>query len=260
MYEFMPTVCLYPCSYSSGLETLALLPPIQENPTSPDFSNTVTRTGPSLSWHPSMPLCDTLPFAHVCLLQLIQNFSEVNAILNPKWVAFIKPLSSGLRELWVRGIKKGVDDTKEAASSRHNRMDIHMNSQRRWQYAQDLPRSKLDSVPVLRVGRGHGLPSLTKQLSPSDSHLQRETQFSLMESHCVYKAHLKVSSLSSRWWSMQNELNGMFLQVLSDVLSMDIFHLAGLLLVSDFVFLWVLCFCVYVCLSVCMFIVLSSFF
>lgn len=88
---------------------------------------------------------------------------------------FIKPLPSGLRELWVRGVKKGIDDTKEAASSSHNRMDIHMNSQRRWQYAQDLLRSKLDNVPVLRGGRGRGLLSLTKQLSPSNSHLQRET-------------------------------------------------------------------------------------
>jgi hypothetical protein len=46
-----------------------------------------------------------------------------------------------------------MEDFKEAVSSRHNRTDAHMNSQRLWQCAQGLHRSKSEGVPALRWGR-----------------------------------------------------------------------------------------------------------
>lgn len=36
----------------------------------------------------------------------------------------------------VRG--RGVDNSKETESSRHNEADAHMTSQRQWQHTQDL--------------------------------------------------------------------------------------------------------------------------
>lgn len=41
-------------------------------------------------------------------------------------------------------------DTNEIKPSRHNRNDVHMNSEKLWQQAQGLHSSKTDDVSVLR--------------------------------------------------------------------------------------------------------------
>lgn len=58
--------------------------------------------------------------------------------LSPKRDIYIKPLFSGFGELRTRG----MDDTMETLSSRHNRKNAHMNSQRPRQLAQGPLRSK----------------------------------------------------------------------------------------------------------------------
>ena len=67
-----------------------------------------------------------------------------------------------------------MEDTKQAVSSRLNRTDAHVNSQRLWQDARGLHRFKPDGVPVLRGKSGHELPSLTKKLSTISICLQRK--------------------------------------------------------------------------------------
>ena len=65
------------------------------------------------------------------------------------------------------GIYMGEDGerlvSKEILSSRHNRTGAHMNSQRKRQHTGDLHRFKPGSVPALREGSGHRLPSLAKK-------------------------------------------------------------------------------------------------
>lgn len=48
------------------------------------------------------------------------------------------------------------DDFKETASSRCNRTNAHVNSERAWMHAKDLHRLKPDGVLFLRGGNGHG--------------------------------------------------------------------------------------------------------
>lgn len=47
-----------------------------------------------------------------------------------------------------------------------------------------------------------------KKLAPIDSCLQRESEFSVIESHWVYKPHLKAGPMPSKKVPTQNELNG----------------------------------------------------
>lgn len=49
-----------------------------------------------------------------------------------------------------------------------------VGSQRLWQRIEGLHRFMLDGVPGLREGHGHGLPTLTKKLSVTDTHWPRE--------------------------------------------------------------------------------------
>ena len=51
-----------------------------------------------------------------------------------------------------------MDGFKETWSSRHDRTDAHMNSQKLRQYALSLHRFKPDVVPVLRWKNRHKLP------------------------------------------------------------------------------------------------------
>lgn len=59
---------------------------------------------------------------------------------------------------------EGMADSKEMVSSRHNRADAHMDSQRLKLHAHGLHRFKLDGIPALREEDGHGLPPLTQKL------------------------------------------------------------------------------------------------
>ena len=55
--------------------------------------------------------------------------------------------------MWKRRMMirvRGMNDFKETMSSRHNRMETHVNSQRLWQRAQGPYRFKPDEVPGLR--------------------------------------------------------------------------------------------------------------
>lgn len=45
-----------------------------------------------------------------------------------------------------------MEDTKETGPSRYSRADALMNSQRLWQHARGLGRSKPDRVSMLREG------------------------------------------------------------------------------------------------------------
>lgn len=58
-----------------------------------------------------------------------------------------------------------------------------------------------------RWGRGHGLPSLTKNLPPTDNCEQRKIQFSPMESYWVCSRHLRADPMPSSRKPTQNELN-----------------------------------------------------
>jgi hypothetical protein len=86
------------------------------------------------------------------------------AILSPKWDMFIELLASRLGDLFRRGGVKTVKSQrwwkqrKETVSSRLNRTETHMSSQRLWQHAQDLHRFKPDEIPELRRGSRHGVP------------------------------------------------------------------------------------------------------
>lgn len=51
-----------------------------------------------------------------------------------------------------------MDDTKETASSRFNRTNTHMNSERLGQHAQSLNRFGPNRVPELTDGSRHELP------------------------------------------------------------------------------------------------------
>lgn len=58
---------------------------------------------------------------------------------------------------------KAVNNSKEAASSRHNRTDTHRDSQRLWQHPQDLPRFKTDKIPTVKR-KADRVPLLTEKL------------------------------------------------------------------------------------------------
>lgn len=73
---------------------------------------------------------------------------------------------------------EGVYDSNKTMSSRHNKTDAHMNSQRLWQHAQGLHRFKPEGVPALRRGHGHGFLLLTKQLSSIDTLIKVKISFS----------------------------------------------------------------------------------
>lgn len=67
-----------------------------------------------------------------------------------------------------------MEDSEETVSSRHNRMDAHLNSNRRWQHTQELQGVKTDRVPVLRgevFMRSH---PLTKKRFATDACWERE--------------------------------------------------------------------------------------
>lgn len=88
-------------------------------------------------------------------------------------------------------------------------------------------RFKSDGVPVLRGRSGQGLSPLTKMLSATDGHQQREVVFANGVSLGI------LSTLQCRpWctWSTQNRLNGIF----ANLFCFDFFslHLTGLSLVS----------------------------
>jgi hypothetical protein len=74
---------------------------------------------------------------------------------------------------------KGMDETKLTVSSRYNRTNAYMNSQRLWDQSLGSHRFKPAGVPVLKVGWGQGgeyeLPSLIKKLSPVDNCVHRKT-------------------------------------------------------------------------------------
>lgn len=56
-----------------------------------------------------------------------------------------------------------VDDSKETVSSRQNRANTCMNSQKLWHHAQHMHKFQWDKVPELRRGRGHKVPLLARK-------------------------------------------------------------------------------------------------
>ena len=77
----------------------------------------------------------------------------------------------------------GMDDSKEAVSTRPSRAAARMSSMTLWQHAQGAHGFPPDRIPARRGGSGRGLPSLTMKLSSTDNLLQTESQFSPVESH-----------------------------------------------------------------------------
>ena len=57
-----------------------------------------------------------------------------------------------------------MDDIKKTLSSRHNRTNAHMNSQRLWQYTSPVE-VEARRGPGVRHGNGHELSSLTMKIS-----------------------------------------------------------------------------------------------
>lgn len=107
---------------------------------------------------------------------------------SPKWDFFkkkMKLLSPMLRDLYRRGgkiLRDIVNGSKEMESSRHNRTDARMNSERMlWQHAQDVQIFKPDKFPTWKKGGGHIDSPLTKILSIVDAYWEKENQFSLIE-------------------------------------------------------------------------------
>ena len=97
-------------------------------------------------------------------LDNVQGVSHLGAF-HIKWDAFIKFIPWGLRVLYGREAERSSEpevmgDTKETVSSRHNRTDEHMRSQRLWQHAYGLHRFK----PGLRMGSRHTVSFPTKKL------------------------------------------------------------------------------------------------
>lgn len=91
-------------------------------------------------------------------------------------------LSARLKELCKTEVTKilraeSVDNIKETVSSRHNRTNVHINSQRLRLLVQGLHKVKSYKVPVLKLGREHELPLLTKKLSLIDNYSLRNKQF-----------------------------------------------------------------------------------
>ena len=64
-----------------------------------------------------------------------------------------------------------------------HKTDVHMSSQRLWQHAQSLHRSKPDGVPALRWRSTLRLTLLTKKLSVVVTNWQSENKFASEESN-----------------------------------------------------------------------------
>lgn len=92
--------------------------------------------------------------------------------LSPKCFAVFKSLPSRFRELCGRRGGKIVRAGKVGGHQRNSdfrpKPGAHMNSQRLWQYTQELHRVKTDRITE------RGLPSLTKKLSPINICFQRK--------------------------------------------------------------------------------------
>ena len=76
--------------------------------------------------------------------------------LNPKWHVFIKPFPSRLSSLCKRGGRKIVRARsgrflQRTESSRHNRTDVNMNSQKLWQH--NLHKFKSDKNPYVEKSK-----------------------------------------------------------------------------------------------------------
>lgn len=71
-----------------------------------------------------------------------------SSFLNRISISNPSPQSLGIymEEEVERLLKTRVNNSKETASSRHNRADAHMNSQKLWKYIQDLHRFKQDKI------------------------------------------------------------------------------------------------------------------
>lgn len=130
------------------------------------------------------------------------------------------PLPSGLRKLWrnfgrAERLQKpeGMEDSTKTAS-RHSRNDAHMNSQILWQHALGLHRFTPVRVPVLRRGSDEEIQTLARKLSAIDTRLQRERQFSPVESHWIYKPYLRKDRPHPKSrWPPQDELRVIFVSL-----------------------------------------------
>lgn len=89
-------------------------------------------------------------------------------------------------------------------ASRRNEMDTRKNSQRLCQHTQNLHRAKLQKVPAMRRGRGHG-PTPNQEIIFHWYLLVRENRFSPMEPHWVYQSHLRIDSMPVSSWSSHHK-------------------------------------------------------
>lgn len=103
------------------------------------------------------------PETHNWTMQRVRDFGA----LSSKWDVFVMPLPSRLRDPYRRGgrksIRAGGMGVSKKLSSRHNRIDAHVNSRRPWQQTQDLHKFKSDGVPAQRWGSRHRAPLLTQE-------------------------------------------------------------------------------------------------
>lgn len=88
---------------------------------------------------------------------------------------------------------------KALASSRHNKMDTNVNSQRLWQGPHRL---KPDKIPALRRPADNLTPP--QQLFVMDTCYRRETSVSLLGCYCACQPHFRTGSVPRSRWPTQN--------------------------------------------------------
>lgn len=100
---------------------------------------------------------------------------------------------SVLNDVSSHSTPEGMDDTKEAMSSKHNNQ--HMYELRDWG-SSTRPALVQDSQgPSAESGKYAQDPIHTKKLSPADNHLQKTMYFSLIKAH---KPHINKPRLRAQ--------------------------------------------------------------
>lgn len=127
------------------------------------------------------------------------------SFLNRISVSNPSPQSLGIymEEEVERLLKTRVNDSKETASSKHNRADAHMNSQILWKYIQDLHRLKPDKILAQKMWTGRQVPPLTK-LFATDPFWEKEisvVQWS--DAGETYPPHFRAGLMLKSSWATQ---------------------------------------------------------
>lgn len=112
----------------------------------------------------------------------------------PKWGAFIKARPSRLGDLCRRAGRKGCKSQSFWVTPRKQCLPdttegIHIKTYRDCGGTHMACTGKPDGVPALRGESGHRVPPRTKAVSTAYTCWERGSQFSPMETHCLYQPH-----------------------------------------------------------------------